>query len=70
MAIGGVAHKPWKLFKAEDFLTNKKPTKENFEIAADLEMKDAKPFEGNKYKVEMGKKAIVRALNQALVREA
>ncbi|WP_339882483.1 xanthine dehydrogenase family protein subunit M [Polaribacter vadi] len=70
LAIGGVAHKPWKLFKAEDFLTNKQPTKENFEIAADLEMKDAKPFEGNKYKVEMGKKAIVRALNQALVREA
>ena len=70
LAMGGVAHKPWKLTKAEAFLAGKKPTQENFEAAAKLEMIDAKPFKENKYKVEMGTRAIVRALTQAFEREA
>ena len=65
LAMGGVAHKPWKLIEAEDFLIGKKPTQANFAKAAELAMKDAKPFEGNTYKVPMGKNAIVRALMQA-----
>lgn len=69
LAMGSVAHKPWKLTKAEEFLAGKTPGQSNFEAAAALEMKDAKPFEGNKYKVEMGKSAIVRALTQAYERE-
>ncbi len=69
LAMGGVAHIPWKLTKAEKFLVGKKPTTENFEAAATLEMKDAKPFEANKWKVDMGKNAIVRALTQAYERE-
>lgn len=69
LAMGSVAHKPWKLTKAEEFLAGKTPSQSNFEAAAALEMKDAKPFEGNKYKVEMGKNAIVRALTQAYERE-
>lgn len=69
LAMGSVAHKPWKLTKAEEFLAGKTPSQSNFEAAAALEMKDAKPFEGNKYKVEMGKSAIVRALTQAYERE-
>ena len=70
LAMGGVAHKPWKLTKAEAFLAGKKPTQANFEAAAKLEMIDAKPFKENKYKVEMGTRAIVRALTQAFEREA
>lgn len=70
LAMGGVAHKPWKLSEAEDFLKGKKANTENFEKAAELALKDAKPFEKNKYKVEMGKKAIVRALEQATNRTA
>lgn len=66
LAMGGVAHKPWKLTEAEDFLLGKKPTQANFKKAADLAMNDAKPFEDNAYKVPMGKNAIVRALTQAL----
>ncbi len=65
LAMGGVAHKPWKLNEAEEFLMGKKPTEANFKKAADLAMKDAKPFEDNAYKVPMGKNAIVRALTQA-----
>ncbi len=70
LAMGAVAHKPWKLTEAEDFLIGKKPTKENFAKAAEIAMKDAKPFEGNKYKVEMGTNAIIRALTQANDRKA
>ena len=69
LAMGGVAHKPWKLTKAEEFLSGKKPNESNFEAAAKLAMQDAKPFEDNAYKVEMGNKAIVRALTQAFERE-
>ncbi|CAL65425.1 FAD binding domain-containing protein [Christiangramia forsetii] len=69
LAMGGVAHKPWKLTKAEEFLAGKAATLTNFEKAADLAMREAKPFEDNKYKVEMGKKAIVRALSQAFERK-
>lgn len=70
LAMGGVAHKPWKLTNAENYLTGKKPDQATFEAAAKLAMKDAKPLEENKYKVEMGEKAIIRALTQAYQRKA
>lgn len=70
LALGGVAHKPWKLTQVENYLTGKTPNMENFEGAAELAMEEAKPLEDNKYKVEMGKKAIVRALTQAYERKA
>ncbi|WP_020603082.1 FAD binding domain-containing protein [Spirosoma spitsbergense] len=70
LAMGCVAHKPWKLIKAEAYLAGKQPTQANFDAAADLEMNDAKPLQENKYKVEMGRNAIVRALTQAFDRKA
>lgn len=69
IAMGGVAHKPWKLTKVEEFLSGKEPSQANFEAGAELALDGAKPFEANKYKVEMGKRAIVRALAQAYKRE-
>lgn len=69
LALGSVAHKPWKLTKVEDFLNGKEPNQANFEAAAELAMEDARPLEDNKYKVEMGKNAIVRALTQAYERK-
>ncbi len=70
LAMGGVAHKPWKLVKAEAYLQGKKPNQANFEAAAEMEMSDAKPLQENKYKILMGKNAIVRALTQAYERNA
>ncbi|PHN02403.1 FAD binding domain-containing protein [Flavilitoribacter nigricans] len=70
LAMGGVAHKPWKLTRAEEFLTGKLPQTKNFEQAAELAMREARPLEDNEYKVEMGKKAIVRALTQAYEKNA
>lgn len=70
LAMGGVAHKPWKLTEAENFLRDKTPSRENFERAAELAMRDARPLSDNEYKVEMGKKAIARALSQAYEKNA
>ncbi len=66
IAMGGVAHKPWRAFEAEKFLAGKAATEANFKAAAEMEMKAAKPLEHNKFKVELGKRAIVRALTQAM----
>jgi xanthine dehydrogenase YagS FAD-binding subunit len=70
LAMGGVAHKPWKLVVAENYLVGKVPNDTNFAAAAKLAMKDAKPLADNKYKVEMGEKAVYRALTQAYQRKA
>jgi len=65
VAMGGVAHKPWRATEAEKYLRGKAATDENFKAAADAEMKAAKPFEHNRFKVELGKRAIVHALRRA-----
>jgi xanthine dehydrogenase YagS FAD-binding subunit len=66
VAMGGVSHKPWRAIEAEKFLTGKDATEENFKFAAEAEMKNAKPLEHNKFKVELGRRAIVRALTVAM----
>jgi len=66
IAMGGVAHKPWRAFEAEKFLAGKTAAEANFKQAAEAEMRLAKPLEYNKFKVELGKRAIVRALTQAI----
>jgi xanthine dehydrogenase YagS FAD-binding subunit len=66
IAMGGVAHKPWRALRAEQMLAGKEPTEANFKAAAELEMEMAKPLAGNKFKVELGKRGIVRALNMAM----
>jgi len=66
IALGGVAHKPWRAAEAEKFLAGKTATEENFRLAAEAEMRQAKPLEHNKFKVEPGRRAIVRALKRAM----
>lgn len=65
IAMGGVAHKPWRAFIAEKELIGKKPSEKLFERAAKMEMERAKPLEHNKFKVVLGERAIVRALKMA-----
>jgi xanthine dehydrogenase YagS FAD-binding subunit len=66
IAMGGVAHKPWRALEAEKFLAGKAANQENFAAAAEQAMLNAKPLEHNTFKVELGKRAIVRALELAL----
>jgi xanthine dehydrogenase YagS FAD-binding subunit len=57
--------KPWRATEAEKYLSGKAATDDNFKAAADAEMKAAKPFEHNRFNVELGKRAIVHALRRA-----
>ena len=66
LAMGGVAHKPWPLLEAERFLKGKTATKANFSLAAQAAMGSAKPLAYNKFKVELGKRTIISALELAL----
>jgi len=66
IALGGVAHKPWRVTEAEDFLKEKEPIRENFALAADLILKGAKGFEHNSFKIELAKRAIIRNCMMAL----
>lgn len=65
LALGGVAHKPWRDAEAERMLNGKDATKENFQRAAEAIVRDAKGFSYNTFKIELAKRAIVRALRQA-----
>ena len=65
LAMGGVAHKPWRLLQAESFLKGKAATSANFEQAAKLEMNNAKSFGANDFKLIMAPNSIVEALNLA-----
>ncbi|MDJ0571049.1 MAG: xanthine dehydrogenase family protein subunit M [Pleurocapsa sp. MO_192.B19] len=63
VALGGVAHKPWRAMEAEEFLIGKAANnKSNFEQAAEIALKDAKTLAHNGFKVELSKRAIRRAL--------
>ena len=64
-ALGGVAHKPWRNAEAEAFLQGKPANQDNFEAAADIVIREAKPQSGNVFKVELARRAIVRGLSQA-----
>lgn len=70
VAMGGVAHKPWRALEAEKFLVGKDATEEVFKQAAEAEMKNARGLEHNKFKIELGKRAIVRALSMAMNNKA
>lgn len=66
VVLGSVAHKPWRSMEAERALAGKPATEETFKAAAEAALKDAKPLEHNGYKVELGKRSIVLALQRAM----
>lgn len=65
MALGGVAHKPWRAVDAEKILVGAKPNQQTFQAAAEATVRGAKTYKYNAFKVEMAKRAIVRALTTA-----
>jgi xanthine dehydrogenase YagS FAD-binding subunit len=64
LALGGVAHKPWRASVAEQLLLGGPPTQENFIKAAAAELAPAIPRKGNAFKIELAKKIIVSALSE------
>jgi xanthine dehydrogenase YagS FAD-binding subunit len=65
LALGGVAHKPWRDPAAEAALRGQTANQSTFARAADLLLRDAKGFEHNAFKIDLAHRAIVRALTQA-----
>lgn len=62
LALGGVAHKPWRAAKAEAALVGQEATQENFSQAAEAELADAEGFEHNAFKIPLAKRLIVNVL--------
>jgi xanthine dehydrogenase YagS FAD-binding subunit len=65
LALGGVAHKPWRDPDAEAMLRGHTAAEDRFAAVADHILKDAKGYEDNAFKIDLAKRAIVRALSQA-----
>lgn len=62
LALGGLAHKPWRAWKAEAALRGAPTTEESFLRAAEAELADAQPLPGNAFKVPLARNLIVRTL--------
>jgi xanthine dehydrogenase YagS FAD-binding subunit len=65
LALGGVAHKPWRDREAEGLLNGKDCDDENLNKAAAAIVREAKGFGYNTFKIELAKRAVVRAVWQA-----
>nr|WP_305121174.1 xanthine dehydrogenase family protein subunit M [Pedobacter xinjiangensis] len=60
IALGGLAHKPWRINEAELFLKGKQANAESFAGAAEILLQGAKGFKYNSFKIELAKRAIIR----------
>jgi xanthine dehydrogenase YagS FAD-binding subunit len=62
IALGGVAHKPWRATRAEELLRGAPAVRESFVAAADAELIQAQPLPDNAFKVPLARNVIVRTL--------
>ena len=70
LALGGVAHKPWRVTNAEQVLNGQRADQSLFQRAAEAAMQGARGTEHNRFKIELGRRAIVRALTVAANRRS
>lgn len=66
IALGGVAHKPWRVPEAEEWLKGKPATRESFDAAAAIILDGAKGYKHNSFKTELARRAIVRNCTMAM----
>jgi xanthine dehydrogenase YagS FAD-binding subunit len=64
LALGGVAHKPWRAAVAEDLLRGGPATGERFRAAAEAELDGARPLPGNAFKVPLALNLITHLLTR------
>lgn len=62
LALGGVAHKPWRAWTAENALKGRPASEESFRAAGEAELADAVPLRHNAFKIEIAKRTIVAVL--------
>jgi xanthine dehydrogenase YagS FAD-binding subunit len=64
LALGGVAHKPWRASVAEGVLRGARATEESFRQAAEAELKPARGHAYNTFKIDLCKRVIVDTLKE------
>jgi xanthine dehydrogenase YagS FAD-binding subunit len=64
IALGGVAHAPWRALRAEEALRGEAPTEAAFERAAEVELAAAQPLRDNAFKVPLARNVIIRTLTE------
>ena len=65
LALGGVAHKPWRDPAAEAALRGQRVGESAFAKAADLLLQGARGYGHNSFKIGLARRAILRTLSQA-----
>ena len=64
IALGGVAHKPWRAHAAEQALRGQKAGEDSFRAAAEAELAAAAPLRDNGFKIELAKRTVVAVLGE------
>ena len=64
IALGGVAHKPWRARKAEAVLNGASATQETFQAAAQAELESARGYGSNDFKIELARRTIISVLTE------
>lgn len=64
LALGGVAHKPWRAERAEQLLVGKPAVADSFRAAAEAEFADARPLRDNAFKVPLAIRTITAVLEE------
>jgi xanthine dehydrogenase YagS FAD-binding subunit len=70
IALGGVAHKPWRATRMEEALRGAPATGDSFRAAAEAELAAARPLAGNAFKVPMARNTLVAVLRDLTAQEA
>src|SRR3954453_23917161 len=63
VAMGGVAHKPWRAMRTEQQLLGKSADEAAFRAAAEAELANARAYKHNTFKIELARRTMVRALS-------
>jgi xanthine dehydrogenase YagS FAD-binding subunit len=64
LALGGIAPKPWRAWRAEESLRGRPATESSFLEAADAELADARPLAGNAFKVDLSRRTLAAVLQE------
>jgi xanthine dehydrogenase YagS FAD-binding subunit len=64
LALGGIATKPWRAWRAEGALQGRPATEASFLEAADAELADARPLAGNEFKIDLTRRTMAAVLQQ------
>lgn len=63
LALGGVAHKPWRATRAEALLRGASADAAAFKAAAEAELSDARALKDNGFKIDLARRVLVSVLS-------